>query len=474
MFGSRPRAVARLVPALLLAALLFSPAAPSPGQAQTASDTVWAWGDNGAGQLGDGTATAGGAPVQVGGLGGVTAISAGSYHSLALTSDGTVWAWGYNGGGQLGAETAASCGDPPGDPCNRIPVQVGGLAAAAAIAAGDYHSLALARDGTVWAWGESALGQLGAETTTACANPPGLDVACSRTPMHVGGLSEVAAISAGGFHSLALKADGSVWAWGYNDSGQLGVDTATACADSSGLDVPCSYAPLRVDGLGEIAAIAAGRRHSLALGQDGTVWAWGANSNGQLGDGTMIGHLKGVIQVDGLGDMIGVAAGEGSLALKSDGTVWVWGANSVAPLDDDRPRPAQVGGLDGVVAVAAGDVDNLALARDGTVWAWGWNEPSGGCTIQVSDDFFRSVPCRPTPAPVDGLENATAIAAGSGHNLALAPVGAGPVVQVPAQQLPLALPAGGQAGHISPLVWLLGGAGVVAGLALRRARTVGG
>src|SRR4051812_111278 len=123
MSGSRTSAVSRLAPALLLAALLLVPTA----RAQTAPGTVWAQGQNDHGQLGDGTTTVRGAPAQVGGLGDVAAISAGRYHSLALMADGTVWAWGDNSVGQLGAAAPDSCGDPPGDPCSRAPIQVGGL-----------------------------------------------------------------------------------------------------------------------------------------------------------------------------------------------------------------------------------------------------------------------------------------------------------------------------------------------------------
>jgi len=168
--------------------------------------TVWAWGSNRSGQLGDGT---GGnlydykaEPVQVSGLSGAVAVSAGSRHSLAVKEDGTVWAWGYNGSGQLGDGTTDQ---------RFTPVQVSGLSGILAVSAGNSHSLAVKQDGTVWAWGANWSGLLGDGTNTD-----------RYTPVRVSGSSDAVAVSAGGDHSLGLRGDGTVWAWGYSGSGQLG------------------------------------------------------------------------------------------------------------------------------------------------------------------------------------------------------------------------------------------------------------
>jgi alpha-tubulin suppressor-like RCC1 family protein len=169
--------------------------------------TVWAWGDNYYGQLGDGTTTGRTTPTQVAGLLGATAIVTGHHHALALKQDGTVWAWGYNYAGQLGDGTSFT----------RItPVQVSGLSGITGIEADITHSLALKQDGTVWAWGDNYVGQLGDGTTIQ-----------RTSPVQVPGFSGAVSVQAGGGHSLALKQDGTVWTWGFNQNGQLGDGTLT-------------------------------------------------------------------------------------------------------------------------------------------------------------------------------------------------------------------------------------------------------
>ena len=261
--------------------------------------TVWAWGANLHGQLGDGTTINRPSPVQVAGLAGVRAIAAGGPHSLALASDGTVWAWGKNRQGQLGDGTTI---DRP------APVQVAGLAGVQAIAAGQAHSLALRNDGTVWAWGSDFSGRLGTTTDRS-------------VPMQVAGLAGVQAIVAGGTHSLALKDDGTVWAWGSNFDGQLGDGTTSAPLIESieysilslaillGEEPFEASPPTQVAGLAAMQAIAAGQAHSLALKNDGTVWAWGDNFYGQLGDGSTIDRSV-PVHVAGPERVRAIAAGE--------------------------------------------------------------------------------------------------------------------------------------------------------------------
>ena len=233
---------------------------------------VSAWGNNFFGQLGNETYDASSnTPVEVSNLDGaeVKALAGGQGHSLALRSDGTVWAWGLNQDGRLGDGTNTDSSTPvqvkdPNEP-------TGYLSGVTAIAAGGSHNLALKDDGTVWAWGSNTggqeqkiSGQLGNDT-----------YASSNTPVKVSDLGGVEAISAGGSYSLALKDDGTVWAWGNNEFGQLGDGTNT---DSS--------TPVQVSDLDGVKGIAAGGAHSLALKDDGTAWAWGANPYGQLGNGT--------------------------------------------------------------------------------------------------------------------------------------------------------------------------------------------
>ncbi|WP_244237940.1 RCC1 domain-containing protein [Corallococcus terminator] len=280
--------------------------------------TVWAWGYNDSGQLGDGTNVDHPTPAPVQGLTQVAALASGTYHSLALKQDGTVWAWGLNNLGQLGDGTTDSRSE-------RRPVQ--GLTGVTALAASTYHSLALKQDGTVWAWGYNSSGQLGDGT-----------IASHTTPVRVQGLTGVSAIAAGLVHSLALKQDGTVWAWGRNTEGQLGDETVVS-----------RTLPVRVLGLTGVTALASGAAHSLALKQDGTAWAWGRNDAGQLGDGTVVSRPL-PVQVQGLATVKALAGGDAhAFALKQDGTVWAWGFNGDGALGDgttvDRPTPVRVQGL---------------------------------------------------------------------------------------------------------------------------------
>jgi alpha-tubulin suppressor-like RCC1 family protein len=274
--------------------------------------TVWAWGDNQLGQLGDGTTTSSSTPVQVSDLDGVNAIAADFVFSLALKNDGTVWAWGSNTSGQA-HRISGQLGDDE-ITSSSMPVEVGDLPGGVeAITAGGTHGVALKDDGTVWAWGDNASGQLGDGTTTS-----------SSTPVQVSDLDGIEAIAAGGTYSLALKNDGTVWAWGDNQFGQLGDGTTTdgsptTCVytgDGRTVSSSCtdSNTPLQMSEVGGITAVAAGGAHSLALKDDGTVWAWGSNQEGQLGNGTTtlgtnVMGINAPMQVSGLDGIKAIAAG---------------------------------------------------------------------------------------------------------------------------------------------------------------------
>ncbi|WP_327324223.1 CAP domain-containing protein [Streptomyces sp. NBC_01210] len=348
----------------------------------------WAWGDNAFGQVGDGTENIRLAPVRPQGLGGVIGIAGGGWHSLALKYDGSVWAWGRNNAGQLGDGTPYY---------SDTRVLVDGASGVMGISAGLEHSLALKRDGSVWAWGENRDGQLGDGTRTA-RNAPVI-------AQDVGG---VIGIAAGAGHSLALKRDGSVWAWGDNWAGQLGDGTTTR-----------RLTRVMVGGVADVIGIAAGVYYSLALKRDGTVWAWGINHYGELGIGStdpLPSHFQPVpVAIEGA--VAAIAAGMNhSLALMRDGTVWAWGLNSAGQLGDgtttERHVPVKVQGVTGVVAIAAaGTGHSLALKRDGTVWAWGSNNWG-----QLGDGTQTD---RHIPGKVQGVNNIMTIAAGFEHNLAL-------------------------------------------------------
>lgn len=304
--------------------------------------SLWAWGYNYYGQLGDGTTAIRTTPIQV--LSGVTALSTGEYHSLALTTYGNLWVWGWNHYGQLGDGTLTT---------RTKPISI--LTGVAALSGGDNHTLALKADGSLWAWGHNWYGQLGDGSS-------GWGMV-RFVPIQV--LTGVVDMVAGGYHSLALKSDGSLWAWGDNAHGQLG----------DGTTMP-HHIPTQVHSQvlnGVVSALAAGENHTLALMADGSLWSWGENHYGQLGDGT---YLESHIPVQVLTGVVTMAAGGNhSLALKADGSVWAWGGNGSGQVGDgtttNRNKPIQI--LTGVADLAGGGRHSLALKSDGSLWAWGDN-----------------------------------------------------------------------------------------------------
>jgi len=286
-------------------------------------------------------------------------IAAGT-HSLFVAGDGSLRAWGFNDWGQVGNGMTTN---------SSLPTQI--LTGVAAVAAGQAHSLALKTDGSLWAWGYNGNGALGDGTTTNSSLPKQI-------------LTGVAAVAAGFWHSLALKTDGSLWVWGNGSS-----------------------LPTQV--LTGVAAMAAGAGHNLALKTDGSLLAWGDNSSGQLGDGT---STPSSLPKQILTNVAAVEAGHRhSLAIKNDGTLWAWGRNFEGQLGDgtntDCSLPKLI--LTGVDAVAAGQDHTLALKSDGILWAWGWNSYG-----QLGDGTTTN---RTTPTPV--LAGVTAMAAGQNHSLAL-------------------------------------------------------
>jgi alpha-tubulin suppressor-like RCC1 family protein len=308
--------------------------------------TVFTWGRNSEGQLGNGALGNSLAPVQAS-ISGVLRIAAGAGHMLALRSDGTVWSWGANSFGQLGDATTTQ---------RTSATQVTGLTGMSRVAAGFFHSAALREsDGTVWTWGYNGKGQLGDNSTTN-----------RNAPVQVPGLTDVVRVVGGDDHTLALKSNGTVWAWGDNTFGQLGDGTTTQ-----------RLVPVQVSLLSGVIDIAAGSHgnHALALKSDGTLWAWGRNNQGQLGDGSTTDRTAPVQILTGVSH---VAVGEfHSVALRTDATVFAWGYNANGRVGDgtttNRLSPAQVTGLPFATMVAAGGSHSLAVRPDGTVVAWGFN-----------------------------------------------------------------------------------------------------
>jgi len=323
-----------------------------------ADGTVWTWGDC----FGDRTSTDKTIPAQVIGLTGVVAVATAGSNVVVLKSDGTVWAWGFNRYGNLGNGVRTD---------SSTPVQVLGLTEIVAVTG----RAALKSDGTVWCWGPNLDGQIGNGTTSQTGQT---------TPIQVRNLTEVITIASGGSHNIALKADGTVWAWGNNLSGEIGDGTSTN-----------RYRPVQVSGLTGVKAIATAHWHNVALKTDGTVWCWGYNNFGQIGDGTTT-TRRTPVQVSGLSGITAIEVGNFiNVAIKTDGTAWAWGRNNYGQIGDgtttDRYRPVQVSCFKDFAEIGLG-FHTVVIKTDGTVWTWGKNQYG-----QLGDGTKTD---RPTPAKI--------------------------------------------------------------------------
>jgi len=217
--------------------------------------TLWAWGHNGWGQLGDGTTTDRYSPVQIGT--GYASVTTGWHHTVAVKIDGTLWAWGYNNVGSLGDGTTTQ---------RLSPVKIGTDTDWVSAAAGYAHTVAVKTDGTLWAWGHNGWGQLGDDTTTN-----------RLSPVKIGTAANWVSVTAYENCTLGIQSDGTLWAWGENGYGQLGIGVS---------DDDPHHHPVQVETATNWASVAAGLRFTVATQSDGSVWAWGKNGYGWLGIGT--------------------------------------------------------------------------------------------------------------------------------------------------------------------------------------------
>jgi alpha-tubulin suppressor-like RCC1 family protein len=313
-------------------------------------------------------------------------IAAEKERSLVVLGNGTVKAWGNNQFGQLGDGTTTD---------RNIPVEVSMLTNIAAVAAGAYHSLALANDGKVWSWGKNDYGQLGDGTQTE-----------NHVAKQINSLSNIISVAAGFDYSIALKNDGTVWAWGNNMWGVLG--NATSLSE---------FHPIQINNLSGIIAISAGTEHCLALKNDGTVWSWGWNAAGCLGDGSSVAKRPTPAPIAALSNIKAIAANGSlhSMALKNDGTVWTWGDNFYGQIGDgtsiEKHVPVQLTSISNIAAIGTGERHSFAIRNDGTLLAWGWNG-NGQLGVDFNFSFFQS-----TPFNVPAFLGIKRIAGGSFHSI---------------------------------------------------------
>ncbi len=362
--------------------------------------TVWTWGANFNGKLGigDTNPVRSLVPVEVHGAGNagylnsVQAIMGCEMHNVALKSDGTIWCWGWNAYGQLGNGTTNDSWTPVQTGLGAVPP----LTSVVKLGGRPYFTLAVKSDGTIWAWGMNQFGQMGNGTVNSFSMPPVTVPGLVSNSSPGGPINSPIQVTCGYQFGAALATNGTVWTWGSGSHGELGNGTTGS-----------SYYPAQVPGLTNITAISAGWFHILALKADGTVWAWGNNSDGELGDGTPI-NRSNAVPVLNVSNIVSVSGGDShSTALAADGTVWKWGLNDLGELGNGttnaiaNPFPAKIltdkfgNGFSNIVMASARDYHNIAVKADGSVWMWGAND-QGQCGVGTTNSVWQ-------PSPVVGL-----------------------------------------------------------------------
>ncbi len=311
--------------------------------------SLWGWGSNGSGFFLTGDYTSRAIPTKIGTATNWKEFSIGINHVLALKTDGTLWAWGSNGWGTIGDGTTT---DRP------TPTQVGAGSIWTKIFASQTYNLALKNDGTLWAWGRNNQGELGIGSTASQIN----------SPTQVGTSNSWQTFVCNYNHVLAIKTDGTLWAWGDNGFYQLGDGTNIQRNIPTQIGTATNWSKL---------SESSSAQFSVALKTDGTLWAWGYNSYGQLGSGNTT-QINIPTQIGAETDWQKVSTGsDHTLAIKTNGTLWAWGGNYRGQLGDGTTLqitvPTQVGTATNWKAIATGQGHSLALKSDSTCWAWGFN-----------------------------------------------------------------------------------------------------
>ncbi len=320
--------------------------------------SLWAWGNGSGGRLGVGGGSANQhSPVSVGSATNWMTIAAGFTHSLGIQTDGSLWAWGSDSRGEIG--------DGPGtNPQKNRPIPLALGIEWIDVAAGNLFSLGIRKDGTLRAWGSDLYGQLG----------DGGSNTNQHWPVQIGTATNWVKVSAGVYHVLALRADGTLWSWGNNTHGQLG----------HGPSQPHRNSPKQVGTATNWVAISAGGYHSFGIQDDGSLWAWGLGGSGQLGLGNTS-TKPSPTRVGSATDWVAIAAAgvvqsdrSHSLGLRANGTIWAWGNDRYGQLGNgtgqvNQSSPSQIGTATNWVAIDAGGYQSYGIREDGSLWAWGFD-----------------------------------------------------------------------------------------------------
>ena len=338
------------------------------------ASSLWAWGYNLYGHLGDGTSTNRSTPERIDPTRTWASVSTGYYESAAITSDGQLFSWGANGSGQLGDGTTVN---------HAAPERIDASHDWATVSVHYLNAAAITADGQLYTWGDNSYGQLGDGTTVDESAPVLIDPSLTWRSVSVG----EAAVT-------AITTDGQLYAWGYNGDGSLGDGTTTD-----------QHTPERIDPTHTWASVSAGDLQTAAITTDGQLYTWGSNMFGQLGDGTVTDQHSPERIVPGL-NWASVSAGSyDTAAITTDGQLWAWGYNSHGSLGDGttstRTTPVRVDPTHTWASVSAGDLDTAAITTDGRLYAWGYNGfgqlGDGTTTDQLSpervgvQDDWRSV-----------------------------------------------------------------------------------
>jgi alpha-tubulin suppressor-like RCC1 family protein len=315
--------------------------------------TLWAWGLNDSGQLGDGTLIDKDAPIQIGLDNNWKEISTGQSHSLAIKNNGTLWAWGDNFQGELGNNSNTN---------SSVPIQITTNTNWKSISAGSFYSTALKNDGTLWSWGSNEVGQLGLG-----------NLSDKLIPTQVGVSAFWKSISAGSSHTIALKTDNTIWGFGKNTLGSLGL----------GNNNNFYLTPTQIGINNDWKKISVSKDYwgypfSVGIKNDGTMWSTGNNPNGQIGNGSNSNNVYTFSQIGTQNDWADIEAGAShSVALKNSGNIYSWGSNSVGQIGDgtnsDKFSPTLISTIQSIQKISCGLNNSFIINSSGSYYAFGSN-----------------------------------------------------------------------------------------------------